>query len=145
MESLRPLTRTARVAVVALGVFFLAAAVILVSVGGALLWPGTPLDAIWRIRPDRQALLVPYAHLGGPAFLLLAIPAVLASAGVFRRKRWGWWLAVGALAANGAGDAVQIVVGRPAEGVFGMNVAGTIIFGLTRPSMRAAFSPARTR
>lgn len=131
--------RAHRVAIFLFGVFFLAATVILISVGTALLWPGTPLDAIWLLRPDREALLTPYRQSLGPAFLLLAIPSAFASIGCFLRQPSGWWVAVAIFAANGVGDIVQLVTGHFLEGAFGVLVAGALIFYLTRPSVRAAF------
>ena len=130
---------TRPVGVLLLALFFLAATGVLISVGISLLLPGTPLDAIWLLRPDRQALLMPYRQYVGPGFLALAIPMALASVGCFLGKPWGWWLAVAIFAANGIGDAVQLLTGHLLEGAFGLVVAGALIFWLTRPQVRAAF------
>jgi hypothetical protein len=73
--------RTRPVGVLLLALFFLAATGILVSAGISLLWPSTPFDAIWLLRPDRRALLIPYRQYVGPGFLALAIPMGLSSAG----------------------------------------------------------------
>jgi len=73
-----------------LAFFSAAAAILLVVTGLSLLIPGGPLDAIWRMAESKHALLLPYGGLAGSAFLLLAIVAVVASVGCYRRRRWGW-------------------------------------------------------
>jgi len=95
---------------------------------------------IWRVAESKHALLLHYSDLVGPAFLLLAIVSVVASVGCYRRRRWGWWIAVAALAANGIGDAAQIFAGRPFEGIFGAEIAALILFWLTRKTVRNQFS-----
>jgi hypothetical protein len=115
-----------------IAIFFALASVILVSVGTALLVPGSPLDAIWRLYPARRALLMPHRAWLGPGFLALAVAMASASVGCFRRRRWGWWLAVAIFAANGLGDAIQLVMGHILEGGIGVAAAGAILFYLSR-------------
>ena len=122
-----------------LAIFFALSACILVGAGLVLLWPGTPLDAIWVLNPSRRALLEPYAALAGPGFLLLAVAMAAASAGCFMRRKWGWWLAVIIFVANGLGDLIQLFIGHVFEGTIGVAVAAALIFYLTRPRIRAAF------
>ena len=130
----------ARATPLLLAVFSAAAAVLLVVTGLSLLVPGGPLDAIWRVAESKHSLLLPYGGLVGAAFLLLAIIAVVASVGCYRRRRWGWAIAVAALAVNGIGDAAQIFAGRPVEGIFGVAIAAVILFWLTRKTVRDQFS-----
>ena len=130
----------ARATPLLLAVFSAAAAVLLVVTGLSLLFPGGPADVIWRAAESKHALLLPHGGLVGPAFLLLAVVSVVASVGCYRRRRWGWWIAVAALAANGIGDAAQIFAGRPFEGIFGVAIAALILFWLTRKTVRHQFS-----
>lgn len=130
----------AHVAIRLLAVFFLVATAILLIAGFALLLPGTHADTIWRLRPSVQAQFQPFRAIAGAGFLALAIPMFFASLGLFRRRVWGWWLAVAIFAVNGTGDAIQIAMGRIGEGAIGVCVAGALIFYLTRPGTRAAFS-----
>jgi len=123
-----------------LAVFFLVATGILLTTGTALLFPGTAADAIWSLRPSVYSQFQPFRALAGAGFLTLAIPMFLASLGFFRRRIWGWWLAIAIFAINGTGDAVQVAMGRVVEGAVGVCVAGTLIFFLTRPTTRAMFS-----
>ena len=149
MEPVRPLTAAAvwrrwiagPLGVRLLAIFFLAATIMLLLAGAALLWPDTPFEAIWPLNPPHRAELMPYRLLLGPFFFALSAPMALACLGCIGRRRWGWWLGVAIIVANGLGDAAQIVVGRILEGVLGIAVAGAIVLYLTRPSTRAAFGP----
>jgi hypothetical protein len=125
---------------VLLAAFFAIATCILFSVGLALVYPGaTPFDAIWTLKPERRALLMPYRMLAGPGFIALAMVFVLDSAGCFLRRDWGRKLAIVIFAANGIGDVVQLSLGHYLEGAIGVTVAGFLILALTRPHVRAAF------
>lgn len=121
-------------------IFFAAATCVLVGASGALAFPGSRLEAVWRLYPARRALLMPYRSWLIPGFLALAIPMALASIGCFRHKRWGWRLAVAIFAVNGLGDAAQLATGRFLEGGVGVTVASAILFYLFRPGVRNTFS-----
>ncbi|MGD0192206.1 MAG: hypothetical protein ABSD74_15810 [Rhizomicrobium sp.] len=122
-----------------IAVFFTLATCILVAVGTALLLPGAATDAIWALYPARRALLMPHHLWLGPAFLTLAVVMLLASIGCFRRRTWGWWLAVAIFAVNGASDVVQLILGHILEGAIGVAVAGAILVYLFRPDVRRLF------
>lgn len=128
-----------------LGVFLIAlflaiATCILLGVGTALLWPGSKLEVIWNLYPARRALLMPYRMWLGPSFLMLAIVMVSASIGCFRRRMWGWRLAVAIFLVNGLSDVAQVVMGHFLEGGIGVAAAGAILFYLSRPNVRRAFT-----
>ena len=125
--------------VVLLAIFFLAATMILVGVGVALLLPGSLMETVWLTYPERRAILMPHRLWLAPAFLSLAVAVAAASIGCFKQRTWGWWLATTIFAVNGLSDAGQIVLGHVAEGVTGVLVAGAILFYLTRPNVRAAY------
>jgi len=77
-----------------IAIFFAFATCILLGVGITLLRPGSELEVIWKLYPARRLLLMPYRWWFGPGFLMLAIVMVSASIGCFRRRIWGWWLAM---------------------------------------------------
>jgi hypothetical protein len=125
---------------IVLTVFFAIATVILVVVGLALLAPGTPFEAIWRLYPARRAMLTPYRLLMGPGFLALSLVMASAAVGCLRRRRWGWRLALAIFAINGLGDLFQLVTGHLVEGGVGTAVAGAVLIHLSRPAVRGAFA-----
>jgi hypothetical protein len=99
-----------------IALFFAIATCILLGVGTALLLPGSKLEVIWKLYPARRAVLMPYRVWLGPGFLILAIVMASASIGCFRRRIWGWWLAVFIFLINGLSDAGQILIGHFLEG-----------------------------
>lgn len=123
-----------------IAIFFAVAACILLVVGAALLWPGSTLEVIWKLYPARRSLLIPYRAWLGPVFLILAIAMLCTSIGCFRRRNWGWWLAVAIFLINGLGDAGQFLIGHFFEGGIGVAVAGVILFYLSRPQVRETFT-----
>jgi len=126
--------------IVLIAVFFALSICILVSVGTALLLPGSFMEIVWKLHPARRAEMMPYRAFMGAGFFALALAMLGASIGLFRLRRWGWWLAVTMFGLDGLGDLAQIVMGRILEGAIGVTVAAAIIYYLTRPMVRAAFA-----
>jgi len=126
--------------VLLIAIFFAIATCILLGVGIALLMPRSKLEVIWKLYPARRSLLMPYRMWLGPGFLMLAIVMVTASVGCFRRRIWGWWLAVAIFVIDGLSDAGQILIGHFLEGGIGVGAAGAILFYLSRPKVREAFT-----
>jgi hypothetical protein len=62
-------------------------------------------------------------------------PTAYGSAPVF----WDWRLAAAIFLVNGLGDVAQIFMGHLLEGGIGVAAAGTILFYLSRPNVRAGF------
>ena len=124
-----------------IALFFAIATCILLGVGTALLLPGSKLEIIWKLYPARRAMLMLYRVWLGPGFLILAIVMASASIGCFRRRIWGWWLAVVIFLINGLSDAGQILIGYFLEGGVGVAIAGVILFYLSRPHVRKTREP----
>jgi hypothetical protein len=59
-----------------------------------LLWRGTPLDRLWGLNHMAYKRLVPTGRPVGILFLLLSGALTTAGIGWFRRRPWGWKLAV---------------------------------------------------
>ncbi|MBI1359956.1 MAG: hypothetical protein GC155_06680 [Alphaproteobacteria bacterium] len=121
------------------GVFAALATAILLLAGLSLLSPGGPLEAIWMLTPKKFETLKPWRAPVGGGFLVLAIPAAMASFGSFRRRRWAWWILVVGIAVNGLGDLAQMAFGRITEGLVGGGVAALVLVWLTRPAVKAVF------
>src|SRR5271163_2005193 len=128
--------------VLLIAIFFAVATLILLSVGTALVAPGSPFEAIWLLYPARRSLLLPYRTWLGPGFLILAFVMASASIGCFRHRRWGWgwWLAVAIFSVNGLGDAAQLLMGHLLEGGIGVSVAAAILYFLSRREVRETFT-----
>ena len=123
----------------AVGIFLVFGAVTATLAGTSLRWPRTYLDDMWLLNPPAHRELAPYGPIVGLLFLLLGATLAIAAAGWFKRKAWGWWLAVAVIAAQVLGDLLNAFSGRVVEGAIGVTIAGLLFFYLTRPQVRAAF------
>ena len=94
-------------ALTAIGIFLFFGAPMASLAGATLLWRGSALDPIWTLNPNAYRQLAPLGRTVGILFLVLG--AALAAAGTawFRRRLWGWRLAVGIIATQ--------VLGGPRE------------------------------
>ena len=130
-KSLRGLT------VVAVFLFFGAATAALAGI--TLVFPGTILDRAWRLNPVAHAQL---ALLGAPVgiiVLLLAGVLAVAAIGWWRRRRWGWTLAVVITAIQVLGAFLNLFRGDLLRGAAGLVIASALLFYMTRPRVRAVF------
>ncbi|MFZ2029964.1 MAG: hypothetical protein WAU68_06640 [Vitreimonas sp.] len=75
---------------------------------------------MWAIKPAAYRQLLVMAPWSGLGFCLLAMAMALTSVGCFRRKRWGWTLAVAIFAINGLADATRFLAGEVFEGLIGV-------------------------
>jgi hypothetical protein len=124
----------------AIGGFLVFGAVMACFAGTTLLNPGTPLDHLWVLNPRAYRDLAPFGNLVGIPFLLLAVALGLAAWGWFKRRIWGWRLAVAILAIQVLGDLVNVFLGRVLQGATGVAIAGALLFYILGPSVRGAFT-----
>lgn len=127
-----------RVARLLLGAFFVAATALLLVSAASLAWPGTCLDAIWAIAPDKLTVLAPHRLLVAAGFAFLAAVMAVAAVGVFRRREWARKLAIAIFVVNGAGDAVDALTGQPTA-LIGVAVSGLVVFWLLQSAVRREF------
>ncbi len=108
--------------------------------GTTLVWQGSALDRIWSLNPHTHEELAPFGRAVGIPFLLLAATLAVASVGWFKRRRWGWSLAVVIIATQVLGDLVNIFRGDLLRGGIGFLIAGALLLYLLRPRLRSAFA-----
>jgi hypothetical protein len=108
-----------------------------------LLFPGGPLDALWRVNPRGHDAL---HGAGGWGIILMAAVCVVCAAtarGLWTGARWGWWMALAMLSLNLAGDVVNAVALGDLRTLIGLPVGGALIAYLLSRRVRAAFRPGR--
>jgi hypothetical protein len=123
----------------AIGIFLFFGAVMAGLAAITLLWRGTPLDRLWVLNQVAYNSLVPMGRAVGILFLLLSGALTTAGIGWFRRRPWGWRLAVVIIATQVVGDLVNCVRGDLLRGGTGVIIAGALLLFLWRPKIRDSF------
>ena len=124
----------------AIGVFLFFGAVMASLASTTLLRRGTPLDRLWSLNPTAYNQLAPLGGIVGILFLVLAATLITAGIGWFRRRLWGWRLAVVVIATQVLGDVVNCVRGDRLRGGTGVIIAGALLLFLLQPRIGASFS-----
>jgi hypothetical protein len=122
-----------------IGTFLLFGAVTASLAGASLVWRGTALDRMWTLNPRAYRELAPFGKLAGILFLLLGMTLAFAGMGWFKRRLWGWALAVAVIATQVLGGAVNIFMGRVVEGGIGVAIAGALLFYALRADVKSVF------
>jgi hypothetical protein len=124
----------------AIGIFLFFGAVMASLAATTLLWRGTALDRVWALNPMAYKQLVPLGGTVGVVFLLLGAVLTTAGIGWFRRRLWGWRLAVAVISTQVLGDVVNCVRGEWLRGGVGIIIAGTLLLLLLQTRIRAMFA-----
>jgi len=124
----------------AVGIFLLFGATMASLAATTLLWRGTPLDRLWDLNPMAYKQLAPLGNTIGILFLLLGAALTAAGIGWFRRRLWGWRLAVVIIATQVLGDVVNCVRGDLLRGGTGFIVAAALLLFLLQNKVRTAFA-----
>ena len=126
--------------IIAVGTFLFFGAAMALLAGTTLIWRGTVLDRTWFINAAAYARLAPFGKRIGIPFLLLSAILAIAGIGWFRRRLWGWRLAVFIIATQVLGDLANAFMGDVVRGGVGVLIAGALLFYLLRPAVRSAFA-----
>jgi len=108
-----------------------------------LRWRGTVLDRVWTLNPTAYRQLSPFGSKVGILFLILSAALVMSGIGWFRRRQWGWRLAVAIIAIEVLGDIINLFRGDWLRGGIGVVIAGALLLCLLTPRVRDEFSISR--
>ena len=106
----------------------------------SLLVPGSLLEPIWHLNPNARA---GFSRIGSWAIVLMiavCIACIFTAVGLWRGRRWGYWLAVVMLAINLGGSVVNVVTGTEPKAVIGIPIVGAILAYLLRKRTRYHFN-----
>jgi hypothetical protein len=124
---------------IAVGIFLFFAAIMASLAGTTLVWRGTTLDRLWILNPRAYKELAPHGKAAGIPFVFLGVTLVVAGMGWFKRRLWGWRLAVSIIAVQVLGDLVNAFMGDLVRGGVGFVIAGALLVYLLRPQVKCAF------
>jgi hypothetical protein len=124
----------------AIGIFLFFGAIMASLAATTLLWRGTVLDRLWALNPTAYKQLAPLSGIVGILFLVLGVALTTAGIGWFRRRLWGWKLAVVIIATQVLGDAVNCLRGDFLRGGTGVIIAGALLLFLLQSKVRATFA-----
>lgn len=141
MDSATPSGARLPMSMTAVGVFLVFGACMSGLAGTTLVWQGTTLDKVWGLNPTAYRRLAPLGTNVGPLFLLLSATMFIASVGWFKRRRWGWGLALGIISTQITADTVNLVRGDYLRGGTGLTIAGALLYYLLHPKVRNTFRP----
>lgn len=89
--------------------------------------------------------LAPLGKSVGIPFLVLSALLAVATLGWFKRRYWGWLLAVAVIATQVLGDAANLFLGHFLQGIVGVLIAGALLLYLLRRDVRSHFQSTRGR
>ena len=124
----------------AIGLFLFFGAMMASLAAITLLWRGTSLDRLWILNPTAHKELAPYGSTVGILFLLLGTALATAGIGWFRRRLWGWRLAVAIIATQILGDVFNCIRGEWLRGGTGGIIAGVLLLFLLQSKFREVFA-----
>src|SRR5579863_778317 len=124
----------------AIGVFLFFGAIMATLAATTLQWRGTDLDRLWTLNPTAYNQLAPLGRIVGILFSVLGAALTTAAIGWFRRRLWGWRLAVVIISTQVLGEVVNCVRGDWLRGGTGVIIAGALLLFLLRPRIRTAFA-----
>jgi uncharacterized membrane protein (DUF2068 family) len=106
----------------------------------SLIFPGSFLEPIWRLNPHARAGFSRMGIWAGVLMTCVFIACVFTAVGLWRARRWGYWLAVVMLVVNLGGDILNLILGTEPRAVIGIPIAGLILAYLLRKRTRYYFS-----
>jgi uncharacterized membrane protein len=106
----------------------------------SLTFPGSFLEPIWDLNPNARA---GFTRIGSAAIVLMiavCIACLFTALGLWRRRRWGYWLAVLMLVVNLCGDVINVITGTEPRAIVGIPIVGVILTYLLRKRTRYHFN-----
>jgi hypothetical protein len=129
--------------ITALSAFFGFGALMSLTSGVALLFPGSFLEPMWQLNPRARDGL---SRLGPWAIVLMfsvSVACALSAAGLWRGIPWGHRLATGVLVVNLVGDAVSALSGTEPRAAIGLPIGALFVLYLRSKRVREFFAHAR--
>jgi hypothetical protein len=129
--------------VTALSAFFVFGALMSLVSGLALLFPGSVLEAMWRLNPRAREGLGRLGPWGIVLMLSVSVACAFAAVGLRRGVAWGRRLAIGILLVNLAGDGLSALSGIEPRAAIGLPIGAGLVAYLRTRRVREFFGPGK--
>ncbi len=123
-----------------LSIFFLAGALISLTAGASLLFPGSFIEPMWRVNPRAFKHLSDLGPWAAVLLFAVSVSCAMAAIGLWRRAAWGYKIAVGLIAINLIADVANTVMGTEPRAIVGVPIALAILIYLLSKKVRDSFS-----
>lgn len=93
----------------------------------SLSFPGSFLEVMWRLNPRARE---GFDRIGGwsiPLMVIVCLSCVLTTIGLWRGRRWGYWLALIMLVLNLAGSLINFITGSEPGPIIGVPIVLIIV------------------
>jgi hypothetical protein len=125
--------------ITALIVFFAAGTVVSFLAGLSLLVPAAFPETMWRVNPRGHDGLVRLGLWGIVLLFAASSTCGAAAIGLWRRARWGHWMAMALIAINLVSDFANAVVGTEPRAIVGVPIAFLLLLYLLSKRVRGYF------
>jgi amino acid permease len=135
---------TRPIGITALSIFFLFGAGVSFIAFVSLLLPGSFLEPMWRLNPRARE---GFAAIGLWAVVLMctvSAACLLASIGLWRAERWGYWVAVILLCVNLVGDITNVLLEIEPRAAVGIPIVLAILAYMANKRVRRFFMRSET-
>src|SRR5262245_7342627 len=98
----------------------------------SLAFPGSFLKPIWQLNPHARE---GFNRIGAWAIVLMAvvcIACILTTIGLWRGRRWGYWLALLMLVMNLFGDLINVISGTEPRAIIGIVIVVLLLVFVPR-------------
>jgi sterol desaturase/sphingolipid hydroxylase (fatty acid hydroxylase superfamily) len=104
-----------------------------------LLFPGGPLDAIWRIKSTARDEFAALGNCAIPLMTIVGAACAWAAIGLAKCKEWGRRVAIAVLTVNILGDCTKAVLRADWRTWIGLPIGGLMILYLMNSRVRGCF------
>ena len=125
--------------IIALTILFMIGVVASFISAISLSFPGSLLEPIWRLNPHAHEAFRQIGKWAIALMTLVCLACVCTAVGLWRMRRWGYWLAVSMLTLNLLGDVINVISGTERKAIVGIPIVVFLLAYLMRKQTRECF------